>query len=117
MTAKTPPKTLGAESRRIWLQLNRSFEFEFEEMLILKVALEQYDLMTKAREEILSDGFTVEAQQGGVKSNPALRAFHVARCGFLEAWKTLNLNVEPPGSVGRPPDSRTLKWQTRLGVN
>lgn len=103
MTAEKPPQTLSAEAKRIWLKMNLKFEFEFEELLLLKVALENYDLMTKARKVLQNKGFTIKARSGTVKSNPAVRMFQIARGGFLESWKALNLNVEPAQAVGRPP--------------
>ena len=87
MTAKSPPKTLSSEARRIWFQMNRLFEFEYETMLILKTALEHYDIMMKARQELLDNGFSIPAQQDGEKSNPALQVMNTARDGFLKAWK------------------------------
>lgn len=89
---------------------------EFDELLILKTALEQYDLLTKAREEIEKDGFSIPAQQGGLKAHPALRVLNDARCGFLAAWRQLGLGTESPGEIGRPPDSRELKWGPRFGL-
>jgi phage terminase small subunit len=102
MTSKSPPETLTAETRKIWGELNKRFVFEYEDMLVLKTALENYDLMMKALKE-LGKGFTIKGKGGTAKGNPALRGYHIARTGFLEAWKALNLNVEPPRGVGRPP--------------
>ena len=103
MTAKSPPKTLRAESRKIWLQMNRLFQFEYENLLVLKTALEYYDIYVQARKELLEEGFSVSTIQGGVKTNPSLQAMNTARDGFLKSWKILNLETEPPKGVGRPP--------------
>jgi len=32
-----------------------------------------------------------------------LRIEKEARSGFLQAWRMLNLDIEPPGPMGRPP--------------
>ena len=114
MTAKTPPNTLGLESRKLWLVLNRSFKLEHEKMLILKTALEQYDLYLLARAEVSRDGFSVPTAQG-IKTHPAVGAMKTARDGFLAAWRLLGIDAEV-GEVGRPTDKRELKWQDRLRV-
>lgn len=113
MTAKSPPKSLSKEARRVWYELNKLYDFEYDELMLLRTALESWDIMNRARESLTRDGFTVPGQQGGEKSNPALRAYHVGRCGFLEAWKSLNLDIEPPQAApGRPPEAIPI-WKNR----
>ena len=73
MTAKSPPDTLSPEGRRLWLELNRIFAFERENLLLLKVALENLDLMNQARRELLEQGLSIPAGSGGRKGDGAQR--------------------------------------------
>lgn len=104
MTAKTPPKSLSKEARRLWLKLNREFDFEPENLILLKTCLEAYDRLKEARELLDREGLTVPAATGGVKAHPGLQAEKMARSGFLQAWRMLQLEIEPPNhEIGRPP--------------
>lgn len=114
MTAKSPPKTLSIESRRIWLQINRNFQLEYEKMLLLKTALEQYDLYMQALGELKRDGISTETRQG-IKAHPAAGVMKSARDGFFQAMKLLGISLEVR-DVGRPTDDRELKWRDRLSV-
>ena len=114
MTAKTPPKTLTSETRRIWREINAGHELRYEQMLVLKTALEQFDLYVRAMAELERDGLSV-LTKNGVKAHPAAGIMKSARDGFLLAWKQLGIALEVK-SVGRPTDSRELKWQKRLRV-
>lgn len=40
MAAKTPQERLSTETLRIWRVINGAYEFEYEEMPILKIALQ-----------------------------------------------------------------------------
>lgn len=114
MTAKSPPKTLSTESRSIWMQINRNYELEYEKMLLLKTALEQYDLYIQSFEELRRDGISTETRQG-IKTHPAASVMKSARDGFLQAMRLLGISLEVR-DVGRPTDDRELKWRNRLSV-
>ena len=103
MTPKTPPPTLGRESRRLWLDLNREYLLEKPQLLALRVALEAYDRLLEAREVIAREGLIYETSTKFKRLNPALAIEKDARNGFLRAWQSLDWDVEPPLAVGRPP--------------
>lgn len=103
MTAKSPPRTLKAEGRRLWLELNRAWEFDGEAMLLLKVALEAYERLSAVREQIDREGAVLKSPSGVAHAHPGLRVEKEARSGFLQAWRMLNLGMEPPREAGRPP--------------
>ena len=112
MTKDKPPPTLSNESREIWRKVNKSFDLEYEKLLILKTSLEQYDLYTKAREVVAREGFSVPTSQG-IKTHPAVGAMKTARDGFLAAWRMMGIGVET-NDVGRPTDKLELQWAKRL---
>jgi len=103
MTAKTPPSSLGRESRRLWFDLNRLYELDSPQMVLLKVALEAYDRLLEAREMIEREGLSYKTETGYRRPHPALAIEKDARNGFLRAWASLDWDVEPPLAVGRPP--------------
>jgi P27 family predicted phage terminase small subunit len=105
MTAKRPPKHLSRESKNLWRTITYEYELDNAGMLLLKVMLESYDRLMQARTELKHDGIVYETPSGYKKAHPALSIEKDARSGFLQAWRQLNLDIEPPGSIGRPPGS------------
>ena len=100
-TARTPGN-LSNESKGIWKKLNSEWEFDTQALLILKTALEAYDRLTEARSQIDEEGITYLTDTGYRREHPAIKIEKQARDGFLAAWRMLNLNIEPPGDIGRP---------------
>ncbi len=104
MTAKRPPQHLSAESRLLWTKLNAEWDFDLSQLVILKTALEAYDRLQAARRAIERHGVTTSKGPSGLlRANPAVAIEEHARAGFLQAWRMLNLGIEPPGGIGRPP--------------
>jgi phage terminase small subunit len=103
MTPKKPPKHLTRESKAIWRSLNTEWELGTSELLLLKTSLEAYDRLNAARMQIDTEGPTIISPSGLIKPHPCLKIEKESRAGFLQAWRMLNLDVEPPGTVGRPP--------------
>lgn len=114
MTAKSPPKGLSLNARKVWLEVNRSYALRYEQMLVLKTALEQYDLYHRAKDELDRDGISVPTKDG-IKAHPAVGVMKSARDGFLLAWKQIGIALEVKG-VGRPTDDRELKWREKLSL-
>ena len=104
MKTKTqrPPGNLSNESKGIWKKLNSEWEFDTQALLILKTALEAYDRLTEARQQIDTEGITYTTGTGFKREHPSLKVEKQSRDGFLAAWRMLNLNIEPPGDIGRP---------------
>ena len=114
MTAKTPPKTLSKESVALWKGIIRDCNLEDSVLVILKTALEQYDVYIRARDTIEKEGITSPTREG-VKTHPAVGVMKTARDGFLAAWKLLGIGVDIK-DVGRPTDDRELEWSKKLGL-
>lgn len=104
MTFDKVPLTLkNAETRKIWKQITEAWELDESGLVILKIALESYDRLIQAKRILDKEGVTVKTDTGQIKKHPACEIEKNARQGFLMAWRMLNLGIEPPGSIGRPP--------------
>jgi predicted double-glycine peptidase len=60
--------------------------------------------MRQAQDAIKKFGMMVKSKTDVVKKSPALEMLKISRSHFLQAWRLLNFNIEPPGAVGKPPD-------------
>jgi len=102
-----PPKHLSREARRIWKQLNETWELKNspDALLILRTALESFDRLQQARLVLDADGCVIKTQTaaGDVKilKHPALEAEKSARGGLLQAFRMLGLEFENSGLKGR----------------
>ena len=96
------PHHLSSESKKIYKQLTLDWDFDHSALILLKTALEAYDRLQTARKEIDQEGTAITTPTGHLKPHPSLRIEKEARQGFLMAWRMLNLNIEPPGEIGRP---------------
>ena len=108
------PDYLTDESKNIWDALHKSFTLKEHHDIVLKTALEAYDRLQQARQIIDKDGAVIEAHNGYYQKNPMLQIEKEARSGFLAAWKALNIDIEPPKDLGRPPNDHDLKWKQIL---
>ncbi len=70
---------------------NREFEFETETLILFKVCLEAYDRLKEAKELLDKEGLTAPAATGGIRAHPGIQAEKMARSGFLQSWRMLNL--------------------------
>ena len=105
MTQNSPPNRLSVESKRIWKDINGEWELDNAQLLLLKTALESYDLMSKCAEIIENEGILITSPSGIKKANPALNTYRDARTGFLSSWKLIGFHLEPPReTAGRPWD-------------
>jgi len=112
MTAKRPPDTLSKDARLLWLSINRDYTLASASMLILKTALEQWDLYMRAQRELTNEPITLDTPHGK-KTHPATTVMRAARDGFYAAMRMLAIDIEA-NEVGRPTDKRELKWGEKL---
>lgn len=110
------PRHLTKESKRIWRRIAKHWELEETEQVLLKVALEAYDRLQSARQKIADNGETYKTETGYVRENPLLKIEKEARSGFLQAWRMLDLGIDPPKEVGRPATKRELEFGKLLDV-
>jgi P27 family predicted phage terminase small subunit len=100
-----PPNHLSLESKKWWRKILESWELDDSSFILLKTALEAYDEMTNARATIKKFGFLLKSPTGIPHKNPAIEVLKISRSQFLQAWRMLNFGIEPPGEIGRPPES------------
>jgi len=101
MTRKTPPDDLSLTARRLWMRLNRDWELDLQSLMVLRIGLLAYDQAISARAQILKDGAVLTTPTGFSKPHPLLAIEKEARQGFLQAWRMLAFNVEPPAFTGK----------------
>ena len=89
-----PPKHLSREAKRIWRQLNATWQFESDSLLVLRVGLEAFDRLQDARRILSEDGLTTKMGQdegARILKHPALEVEKNARSGFLQAMRLLGI--------------------------
>lgn len=101
--APDPPESLSKESKTAWKTLLEEWELDLAAQMTLRVALEAWDRLQEARRAIDDEGPYYETETGFKREHPALKIEKEARSGFLMAWRMLNLGIEEPGQIGRPP--------------
>lgn len=102
--SKKSPQNLSVESKKIWNKICQEYTgLDTYFFTVLKVCLESYDRLQQARIIIDGEGAMVKTPTGFLRENPMLKVEKDARSGFLQSARMLNLNLEPPGDVGRPP--------------
>ena len=74
-------------------------------MLILNAAMESYDRMKEAQAVVNAEGLLTTDRFGQQRPHPATLIERDSRQAMERALKSLNLDIEPIGAVGRPPDS------------
>jgi hypothetical protein len=60
-------------------------------LILFKVCLEAYDRLKEAKELLDKEGLTAPAATGGIRAHPGIQAEKMARSGFLQSWRMLNL--------------------------
>lgn len=105
MSASKAPRHLSAEAKRVWRRVMEEYAIDDAAgRLILEQALESLDRLREAQALLQRDGLIITTPATGAKHlHPAARVEKEARAALLTAWKALNLDIEPPGPVGRPP--------------
>src|SRR5262249_54287733 len=71
-------------------------------LLLLEVAMESFDEMRRAQAILERDGLTVKDRYGNSKPNPMLATVRDSRMAMMRAIRSLNLDIVPPGKIGRP---------------
>ncbi len=71
-------------------------------MLLLDSAMESFDEMRAAQAHIAEHGAVIVDRFKQLKQNPACLNLRDARTAMFRALRHLNLDVQPPGPIGRP---------------
>jgi P27 family predicted phage terminase small subunit len=92
-----------APATKVWFS-NVLLDFELEEhdVRLLTLAAQAWDRCQEARSELQKDGLTIESRQG-IKPHPAIAIERDSANRFAALIKQLELGVNEPKRVGRPP--------------
>ena len=99
---KSPPRHLSKKSKKLWREIFDNWIIDEAHEPLLEICCQSYDRIQEAREDIKDYGVVIQTPTGHRKLNPALRCEHDATNRFLQSWKQLGLDQEPPQDVGRP---------------
>jgi hypothetical protein len=78
------PNHLSGDSKKWWRKIASQFDFDDTAFLLLQTMFECYDEFKSARANLMKYGPLLKAKSG----------------------RLLNLSLEPPNEVGRPPGNR-----------
>lgn len=98
-------KKLSNEAKKIFRAITKEWTLDASGLILLDTALRAFDRLKEAQHLIDEEGIVITSPTGHRKPHPCLRIEKEARQGLLQAWKMLNLDLEPPGGVGRPGGS------------
>ncbi len=101
-TAK-PPTYLRAATRRWWAGVVEEFDLEPHHLRLLTLAAEAWDRCQQAREALSEHGITYLDRFGQPRSRPEVAVERDSRIAFARLLRELDLDVEPPRGLGRPP--------------
>jgi P27 family predicted phage terminase small subunit len=99
-----PPRGLSPEAEAWRRKIVEGFEIDDNAgALILTTAMEALDRLRQAQKLIDREGITTTDRFGQVKQHPATMVERDSRTALLRSLKALNLDIEAPGEIGRPP--------------
>jgi P27 family predicted phage terminase small subunit len=102
-----PPKGLSDEARQWWKAIVTEYTVGDEAgLLILTTAMESLDRLREAQRLIAAEGIVITDRFDQKKQHPATLIERDAKTALLRSLKALNLDIVPPGPIGRPPGSR-----------
>jgi P27 family predicted phage terminase small subunit len=102
---KNAPQHLQPETRAWFDAVVETYTLEPHHVRLLQLAAEAWDRAQEARAAIAKDGITVYGREGGMKTHPAVAVERDSANRFATLLKQLNLDVETPADLGRPPES------------
>jgi P27 family predicted phage terminase small subunit len=100
------PKGLSQEARQWWRKVMSQYDMDSAGIMLLTQALETLCRLREIQAQIEKEGLVVVNAQGQSKANPLLKAENDCKTCLLRYWKSLGLDFNPIGSVGRPPTLR-----------
>ena len=106
-TIADPPASLSKRAKDQWAKYLAEFEInDAHGLFVLAAAMEAYDVLLNATDNVKKNGSTFTNRYGEIKGNPAVLHARDARTAMLAALKALHLDVTPPGKPGRPASPR-----------
>ena len=96
------PRGLSERSKRIWKGVLEEWALDKSLLVLLQTALESLDRRDEARKLIKGDGIVTVSPSGMKRAHPALKIERESTAAFLQAWRMIGFNLEPPQDQGRP---------------
>ena len=93
------PQHLSKRSRAVWAEVDETFEIDAARRIMLQTALEALDRYNEAREKLNAEGVCFTSETGVIHLHPATRIEKESRDGFIKAWRSLDLDMDPPQEV------------------
>lgn len=102
ITIPKAPDGLGPDGKRQWRRVLQEFSLEEWQLSVLAQACRCLDTAAAAEKVLAAEGVVVRDKFDQLKANPAAAVLRDARSGFLQATKSLGLDLEPVKGIGRP---------------
>lgn len=98
-----PPDYLKKSGKRFFKEISNTYELEEHHLEILALASQCLDRLDQARSQIKSEGIFLKDRFEKLYLNPAIRLEKENKILFARLIRELNLDIEPPKELGRPP--------------
>jgi phage terminase small subunit len=96
-------KTVRPEAKREALRLIDEYDIQDSGgLLYIRTFADAFSQELNSMDVVAADGLTFKDRFGQVKSHPLLSAIRDSRAQKMAALKSLNLDIEPLKTVGRP---------------
>jgi P27 family predicted phage terminase small subunit len=106
MLTPPAPSHLSPEAKEWWDRLVSEYMIDDAcGLLLLQSAMEAHDSLRQAEAAIAKHGITYVDRFQQVKSHPCASIVRDSRAQMVACLRALNLDIEPPKAVGRPPGS------------
>ena len=104
---KKQPKGISRQAAKIWKEIQQEYQIEDSQGIeLLNEYARSWDEAQDARAYISEHGAVVLNPTTGVhRANPACSVLKEATSRMLRCLQQLQLDVDPPGPIGRPPGS------------
>lgn len=95
-TDYNPPRHLSLRSRALWKEIVPHRVWSSERLVLLEMALDEFDRANQAREKLDKEGLTIRKGKGGLlHAHPLLKVERDSRQLFARIWSELGLNTVP----------------------
>src|SRR5262245_8938642 len=96
----TPPAHLSAACKSWWRAIVRDYDLNEQDLRLLTMAAEAWDMNTQARQLLKKEGLTFTDDRGNCRAHPAVSIARDCKTTFARLIRELSLDIDPP------PDSR-----------
>ena len=98
-----PPRHLAVDTKKWWLSVVKGYDLDEHHVKLLTLACETFDRCNQARKAIDEHGMIFNDRFGCPKARPEAAIERDSRIAFARLLRELDLDLEPPADVKRPP--------------